>query len=54
MFLLNKRGGLTVDREALYASEGYKRQVEALVKLHNRGDGMSAMANLCEDGLRTE
>jgi hypothetical protein len=30
---MNRRGGLTVDRDSLHASDGYKRQIDALRQL---------------------
>jgi hypothetical protein len=45
-FIENRRGGLTVDRDSLHESEGYKRQVEALKQLPERKSVMGEKMTL--------
>ena len=40
-FDANQRGGLTTNRQALHESEGYQRQIRALVDLQRLGPPMS-------------
>lgn len=35
-FVMGRRGNMVVDRDALHASVGYKRQIEALSELRKR------------------